>query len=89
MLARAFVLWVKENWFNLNLDLKQNTSKKISETLCQSKKDTEALLILNGVVLLQDFYQKFNFNIEYEEINEKVRESNVVGRRLEYLKIFK
>ena len=67
----------------------QNTSKQISETLYQSKKDTEALLILNGVVLLQDFYQKFNFNIEYEKINEKVRESNVVGRRLEYLKIFK
>ncbi|GIZ09553.1 sulfatase [Flavobacterium sp. UMI-01] len=63
----------------------QNTSQPILEALYQSKKETEALLILNSIVLLKDFYQKYPFQLELEKIDKKVRENYTVGRRLEYL----
>lgn len=63
----------------------QNTTKQICEALYESKKDTEALLILNSIVLMQDCYQKQHFDVNIDKMDKKVRENNTVLRRLEYL----
>ncbi|MGA9637897.1 sulfatase-like hydrolase/transferase, partial [Flavobacterium sp.] len=64
----------------------QNTSKQICQALYQSNKETEALLILNTMVLMQDFYQKYHFDIDSKKINKKVLEDKLVVQRLDYLK---
>jgi hypothetical protein len=57
----------------------------ITETLYASDNPTEALLILNSVVLLNSFNYNYQFDIELDSINEAVRESDQVKRRLELL----
>ena len=49
-----------------------------------SNDGTEALLILNAVVLLRDYYD-FSFNFDLAKINEEVKNNSQVKRRLEYL----
>ncbi|MGB5262955.1 MAG: sulfatase, partial [Lutimonas sp.] len=63
----------------------QNTSKVMSEALYQSKYETEALLILNSIVLQKDYYQKYHFDIDLSRIDKEVRENKLVMERLNYL----
>ena len=53
--------------------------------LYASEDPTEALLILNTIVLMQDGEHQYHFDIDPEEINEKVANTEQVERRLSYL----
>lgn len=63
----------------------QNTSQFMSEALYQSKNETEALLILNSIVLQEDYYQKYDFDIDVSRMDQKVRENKLILERLDYL----
>lgn len=69
----------------LSLVAHQNTTEAICQTLYHSKKETEALLILNTMVLLHDFYQKNAFEIDRNLMQKTVRENSLVTQRLDYL----
>lgn len=62
----------------------EDTSKVITNAFYNSNDGTEALLILNAVVLLRDYYD-FSFNFELAKINDEVKNNSQVKRRLEYL----
>lgn len=63
----------------------QNPVSAMTKALYQSKDPVEALLILNSVVLMRDFYQNYSFDIEIEEMEKPVRNAKSVKRRLKYL----
>ncbi|AXT53990.1 DUF229 domain-containing protein [Aquimarina sp. BL5] len=66
---------------------KKEPSKDILKSLYESENELEALLILNSIVLLQDHYQQYTFNIELENINPKVKRDEQVQERLKYLNV--
>ena len=63
----------------------ENPSIVMTKALYNSKDKVEALLILNSVVLMHDFYDNYSFNIQEEKLNDVVKNSNQVKRRLAYL----
>ena len=62
-------------------------SAVMTEALYQSQDGTEALLILNSVVLMKDGPQAYSFNIDFSKLAPQVKENAQVGRRLEYLNL--
>ena len=58
----------------------------MENALYASEHGTEALLMLNSVVLMQDKYG-FQFNIQKDQLQPTVQEHGEVNRRLEYLGI--
>jgi len=64
-----------------------NPSKVMTRTLYQSKSPSEALLILNSIVLMQSFHYKYSIEVQLNRISEDVREDPEVRRRLEYLNL--
>ena len=65
----------------------KNTSKELLSILYQSINETEALLILNSMTLLKEFYQKRNFTIKASNMDAKVRENKLILQRLTYLNL--
>ncbi|MDO6761262.1 sulfatase [Tamlana sp. 2_MG-2023] len=65
----------------------KDTSKQLTHILYQAKEPTEALLILNTIVLVQDFYKHATFQINASKLNNNIKENDQVKRRLEYLNI--
>ncbi|SNR31363.1 Arylsulfatase A [Lutibacter agarilyticus] len=63
----------------------ENPSKVMIKALYESKDKVEALLILNSVVLMHDYYSNYSFNIQEEKLNDVVKNSNQIKRRLAYL----
>ena len=63
-----------------------NPSKVMSEAMYKTNNGTEALLILNSVVLLQDGYN-YKIDIDFDKLSDIVKNDIQVKRRLEYLKI--
>lgn len=57
----------------------------MTDALYASVNGTEALQILNSIVLMQDGEQGYVFELDPERINEDVRNHLQVSRRLEYL----
>ena len=57
------------------------------QALYETDEEAEALLILNCVVLMKDGAQKYQFDIQSNKLQEPVRNSQQVQRRLEYLSI--
>ncbi|GAA4934283.1 sulfatase [Algibacter agarivorans] len=65
----------------------KDTSYEMINILYQSKNETEALLILNAIVLQRDFYQKLDFMIDITKIDNRVRENKLIVERLKYLEL--
>ena len=63
-----------------------NPVELMQRALYESQDPSEALLMLNSIVLMQDGYN-YQFNIEFDKINEIVSNEPQVKRRLEYLKL--
>ena len=63
----------------------RDPSEVMIRALYQSKSPSEALLILNSVVLMQSATYNYSFEIQLKNIAEIVREDAEVGRRLTYL----
>jgi hypothetical protein len=59
--------------------------ESMQNALYECQDDTEALLILNSIVLMQDLHHNYSFDIKLEKITESVRNSPQVKRRLEYI----
>lgn len=70
----------------LSIVAHQNTAPMLASILYQAKHDTEALLILNTIVLLKDYHQKITFTIDVTKIDKKVAANDQVQRRLAYIK---
>ncbi|WP_366183771.1 sulfatase [Flavobacterium ovatum] len=70
----------------LSIVAHQNTTKNLASIVYAAKSDTEALLILNAVVLLKDYYQKQPVAIDVTKMDKKVAANDQVQRRLAYLK---
>jgi len=62
-----------------------NPVKTMTDALYASVNGTEALQILNSIVLMQDGEHRYVFEMDTERINEEVRNHQQVSRRLEYL----
>lgn len=60
--------------------------KLICSVLYESQNATEALLILNSIVMLRDGHG-YNFDIDIEKVAPNVKEESQVKRRLEYLDV--
>lgn len=65
------------------VDLK-NPSEFLTDQLYSSRDSAEALLILNTIVLMQD-YQGYHFNLDLDRIDYSVANNTEVERRLKYL----
>ena len=65
----------------------QNPSVVMQDALYKSENELEALLILNSIVLMQDYYEQYKFDIQFEKINQKIKDDKLVQERLKYLKI--
>lgn len=63
-----------------------NPVQVIENSLYECNNGTEALLILNSVVLLQDGFG-YSFSIDNQKLSEEVINEAQVKRRLEYLKV--
>ncbi|EIJ40769.1 arylsulfatase A family protein [Galbibacter orientalis DSM 19592] len=63
----------------------KNTSQELVEILYQSKKPTEALLILNAIVLQRDFYQHYSYPIDNTKLSKRVYNNGLIKERLTYL----
>lgn len=63
----------------------ENPVQVITDALYQAQNGTEALLILNSIVLLRDGDSKYIFEIDRNKISEEVKENEEVKRRLAYL----
>ena len=63
----------------------KNPVEIMQNALYAVEDETEALLILNSIVLMQDGPNKIEFDIKPENMKEHVRNSPQVARRLEYL----
>ena len=65
----------------------KNTSEELLSIFYESKNETEALLILNSITLLKDYYQKRNFTIDASKIDANVKENKLIKERLTYLNL--
>jgi arylsulfatase A-like enzyme len=63
----------------------ENPTSVMTKALYDTDDNTEALLILNSIVLMQDGSNKYEFNIDLSQISEEVKDHRVVGQRLKYL----
>ncbi len=62
-------------------------SEIMTKALYESEKPSEALLILNSMVLMNSGKFNYNFDIHLDQISKVVSEDSEVMRRLEFLKI--
>ncbi|RAJ08041.1 sulfatase family protein [Arenibacter echinorum] len=62
-------------------------SSVMTNSLYESEKPSEALLILNSIVLMTSSKYNYNFDIELDRISKTVKEDSEVMRRLEYLNV--
>ncbi|WP_422084038.1 sulfatase [Ulvibacterium sp.] len=62
-----------------------NPSEIMTQALYESKKPSEALLILNSIVLMQSSNADYMFNLDINKIAPMVAEDSQVKRRLDYL----
>ena len=69
----------------LGLIKAENPQEVMLNSLYESKDGTEALLILNSIVVMQDGKHKYQFNIQKSKLQTKVIEEPQVVRRLAYL----
>ncbi|WP_282037616.1 sulfatase family protein [Saccharicrinis aurantiacus] len=69
----------------LGLCKKTNPTKVITEALYQSKDANEALLIANSIVMLQDGYTNYKFNLDINKVSETVKSDKMVQWRFTYL----
>ena len=65
----------------------KNTSEELLSIFYESKNESEALLILNSITLLKDYYQKRNFTIDASKIDANVKENKLIKERLTYLNL--
>lgn len=71
----------------LGIVKKLDPSLVMTNALYTSEKPSEALLILNSIVLMNSSDYGYNFNIELDKISKVVAEDPEVMRRLEFLDI--
>lgn len=57
----------------------------MTNALYNSSDPNEALQILNSIVLMQDGFDHYHFDLNYEKIDRVVRESQMIKWRLDYL----
>ncbi|TDT47290.1 arylsulfatase A-like enzyme [Maribacter spongiicola] len=62
-----------------------NSSKFLTEMLYSSTNEKEALLILNTITLQQDYYQKYQFNIDIKKLDKAVYQNSLIQERVTYL----
>jgi hypothetical protein len=62
-----------------------NPVETMTSALYATENGTEALQILNSIVLMQDGDMHYSFDLDPDRINENVRANRQVSRRLEYL----
>ncbi|MCM4172307.1 DUF229 domain-containing protein [Arenibacter sp. TNZ] len=62
-------------------------SAVMTNSLYESEKPSEALLILNSIVLMESATYNYQFDIQLDKISKTVVEDSEVKLRLEYLKI--
>lgn len=60
-------------------------SEVMTKALYESRDDTEALLILNSIVLMQDGAHHYSFSIDPEKMDPSVLNSKLIAGRMEYL----
>jgi len=72
-------------WEYFGLTNTKNPVEGMQNALYEVEDGTEALLILNCIVLMQDGIHKYTFNIQPDNMVEHVRNNQQVQRRLEYL----
>lgn len=65
----------------------ENPSAVMINTLYNSKKPAEALLILNSIIVMQSKRYNYKFDIQLKNIEEVVSENSEVKSRLEYLEV--
>jgi len=71
----------------LGITKKMNPSALLENSLYESEKPSEALLILNSIVLMSSKNYKYNFDIQLDKISNTVIKDSEVKARLEYLGI--
>ena len=71
----------------LGIVKKMDPSDVMRMALYESNKPSEALLILNSIVLMTSSKYNYNFDIELDRISKTVKEDSEVMRRLEYLNL--
>jgi arylsulfatase A-like enzyme len=71
----------------LGIVQKSDPSAVMTNALYASEKPSEALLILNSIVLMSSHNYNYNFNIQLDKIFKVVAEDSEVMRRLEFLKV--
>jgi arylsulfatase A-like enzyme len=71
----------------LGIVKKSDPSEVMTNSLYKSEKPSEALLILNSIVLMKSANYDYSFNIQLDKIFKVVAEDSEVKRRLEYLNI--
>ncbi|WP_215225578.1 sulfatase family protein [Echinicola shivajiensis] len=69
----------------LGLNGLANPVEEMTKALYQSNDGTEALLIMNSIVLMQDGEHQYKFEIDSNKISEEVKENEEAQRRLLYL----
>ena len=62
-----------------------DSSNYLTEMLYDSTNEKEALLILNTIALQQDYYQKYQFNIDIKKLDKAVFKNKLIQERLKYL----
>ncbi|MGO4917943.1 sulfatase family protein [Maribacter spongiicola] len=62
-----------------------DSSKYLTEILYESTNEKEALLILNIIALQQDYYQKYQFNIDIKKLDKAVFKKKLIQERVTYL----
>ncbi len=62
-----------------------NPSEVMTTALYNSQDETEALLILNSIVLMSDIHHNYDFSIDPDKISESIRNASQLSRRLLYL----
>lgn len=65
----------------------EDPSQVMMDALYDSNDKVEALLILNSIVLMRDFYGNYQFNIQEEKLKDVVKNGSQVKRRLAYLAV--
>jgi len=65
----------------------KNPSEIITESLYRADDPTEALLILNSIVLLRDCQHKYSIDIQTDLIPEAIKSDKLVLQRLKYLDV--
>ncbi|MFI8602911.1 sulfatase [Cellulophaga baltica] len=63
----------------------KDSSNALTNLLYQSNNEKEALLLLNTIVLQQDYYKNYHFSIHSELINKTVLKNKLIQERLKYL----